>query len=97
MPATSAPYKRGHHQSKGRGQGSSVSCAYCGRTVLRMKCLTTSRGFRITDPLLRRELDKGQVSSTEHKMYVCPACARHRKMSIKKDSRPNFKDTTRKF
>ncbi|MCK5300111.1 MAG: hypothetical protein KAJ54_03080 [Candidatus Aenigmarchaeota archaeon] len=91
MPATSAPYKRGHHQTKGRGQGSSVTCEYCGRTVLRMKCFPVTRGFRITDPQLRRELDRDQVSGQFHKMYVCPACARHRRMSVKKDSRPNFK------
>jgi hypothetical protein len=61
-----------------------------------MKAITANRGFRITDPLLRRDLDKNQVSGQSHKIYICPACARHRRMSVKKDSRPNFKQK-RKF
>ncbi|MCK4555002.1 MAG: hypothetical protein KAT83_00190 [Candidatus Aenigmarchaeota archaeon] len=71
-------YKRGHKQTGGRGHQSTVSCGFCGTIVPRYKTFTTQRGFRITDPLLRKEVDRQDVSTTVEKVYACPACARHR-------------------
>jgi len=73
-----APYKRGYHHTGHRGSESRVTCGFCGRLVPRFKTFVQFRGFRITDPGLRRELDRRQISTMGQKMYVCPSCARHR-------------------
>ncbi|OYT56320.1 MAG: hypothetical protein B6U68_03565 [Candidatus Aenigmarchaeota archaeon ex4484_14] len=73
-----APYKRRYHHTKGRGSESYVTCAFCGKRVPRYKCFTTFRGFKITDPGIRRQVDRRNLSLMSRKMYVCPSCARHR-------------------
>lgn len=85
MPEGKAPYKRGWQSSKSRGRQSSVSCGFCGRTVPRYKTFTTYRGFNITDPVLRKELENTQTSFSPEKVYACPACARHRSIVQKRD------------
>lgn len=71
-------YKRGHKQTGGRGHQPTVSCGFCGRIVPRHKTFVTYRGFRITDPLLRREIERQDISTGSEKVYACPSCARHR-------------------
>lgn len=86
MPIGKAAYKRGHHQTTGRGHQPTVFCGFCGRKVPRHKTFVTYRGFRITDPLLKRELSQQDISTTTEKVYACPACARHRKIVQKRNS-----------
>jgi len=74
----SAPYKRGYTHTKSKGHETSVTCSYCSRTVPRWKTFVQYRGFRITDPTLRKQIDPRFVSSVQSKMYVCPSCARYR-------------------
>ncbi|MCD6557431.1 MAG: hypothetical protein J7K31_00145 [Candidatus Aenigmarchaeota archaeon] len=73
-----APYKRTYHHTKGRGRESYVTCAYCGKKVPRYKCFTVFKGFKLTDPGIRKQIDRRQLSLASQKMYVCPSCARHR-------------------
>jgi len=73
-----APYKRGYHHTKSKGRESSVTCGFCGRKVPRWKAFTQFRGFRISDPVLRKQLDHRQMSMFQRKIYVCPGCARFR-------------------
>ena len=73
-----APYRRGYHHTKSKGHESTVNCDYCGKSVPRWKTFVTFKGFRITDPVLRKQIDPRMVSTFERKMYVCPACARFR-------------------
>ena len=73
-----APYKRGYHHTKSKGRESSVTCGFCGKKVPRWKAFTQFRGFRISDPVLRKQLDHRQVSMFQRKTYVCPSCARFR-------------------
>lgn len=74
----SAPYKRGYHHTKSKGHESNVICGFCGRSVPRWKTFSTYRGFRISDPVLRKQIDPRQMSMFERKIYACPSCARHR-------------------
>ena len=74
----SAPYKRGYTHTKSKGHESNVECGFCGRTVPRWKTFVTYKGFRITDPVLRQQIDRRAMSMFERKMYACPSCARHR-------------------
>ena len=76
IPERKAAYKRGWSSPAGRGHAPTVECGYCGRIVPRHKCFVVYRGFRITDPGLRREIDPRFAASNVHKMYVCPKCAR---------------------
>lgn len=80
-----APYKRGWTMTGGRGHMSVVECGFCGRSVPRYKTFVEHKGFRITDPVLRRMLDRRDVSTFEQKVYVCPSCARFRGIVAKKD------------
>ncbi len=73
-----APYKRGYHHTKGRGHESSIKCSFCGRSVPRWKTFITHRGFRVTDPVLKKQLDMRHVSTFSTKMHACPSCARFR-------------------
>lgn len=73
-----APYKRRYHHTGGKGRESVVKCSYCGKTVPRWKSIATFKGFRITDPTLRKTLDRRQMSLFQRKMYACPSCARFR-------------------
>ncbi|MBI5332035.1 MAG: hypothetical protein HZB65_00520 [Candidatus Aenigmarchaeota archaeon] len=72
------PYKRGYSHGKGRGQETKIPCDFCGKITPRWKTFPVMRGFRINDPLLKKDLDRRMISSFERKMYACPSCARHR-------------------
>ncbi len=83
-----APYKRGYKHTKSKGHESLVICGYCGRKVPRWKSFVSySGGFRITDPVLRKQIDRRQVSTFSRKTYACPSCARHRGIVRKGRSR----------
>ena len=84
MSGDRSAYKRGW-ESRGRGQQSTVFCGFCGRKVPRYKTFTVYRGFRITDPVLRKELEQQNMSLSSEKVYACPACARHRNIVQKRD------------
>ncbi|MBI2578180.1 MAG: hypothetical protein HYW26_00560 [Candidatus Aenigmarchaeota archaeon] len=73
-----APYKRGYHHTKSKGHESTVSCGYCSKSVPRWKTISVIKSFRITDPVLRKQIDRRFVSTFGRKMYVCPSCARFR-------------------
>ncbi len=74
----SAPYKRKYRHTGGKGKESTVVCAYCGKTIPRWKSFTATKGFRITDPILKKEISRKQMSMFQRKVYACPSCARHR-------------------
>lgn len=76
-----APYKRGYQHTKSKGKESKVTCGTCGRTVPRWKTFVSYKGFGIRDPVLRKQIDRRFVSTFQTKVYMCPACARHRKVS----------------
>ncbi|MDI6721104.1 MAG: hypothetical protein QMD85_01845 [Candidatus Aenigmarchaeota archaeon] len=73
-----APYTRGYHHTKSKGHESTVNCGYCGKIVPRWKTIPSQRGFSITDPVLRKQLDRRLISTYSNKIYVCPSCARFR-------------------
>ena len=75
-------YKRGWSHTKGRGRESMVTCGFCGRQVPKYKCIPVFKGFRINDPLVRKEIETH--SFMQNKVYACPACARHRRITKKK-------------
>ena len=77
-------YKRGWHHTKTRGRESIIHCSFCGRKVPRYKTFPVIKGFRITDPLIKREVSPKQVFLSSQKLYACPACARHRNIVKKK-------------
>lgn len=95
MPISKAPYKRGQSQTGSRGHRTSVFCSFCGRMVARQKTFVQYHGFRITDPVLRKEIGRFQVSAMSEKRYVCPACARHRGIVQRRDPRRNTMKTFR--
>ena len=72
-----APYKRKYSHT-GRGNESSVNCTYCGKKVPKWKSIPVFKGFRISDPVLKKQIDSRFVSTFNRKMCVCPSCARHR-------------------
>jgi len=73
-----APYRRTYQHTKSKGHEANVSCGYCGRQVPRWKTIPVYKSFRITDPVLRKQIDPRFVSGFERKLYVCPSCARYR-------------------
>jgi ribosomal protein S26 len=80
MPVSKG-YRRGWKHGTGRGKETLVTCAFCGKKVPKYKTFSVVRGFRITDPLVREELNSGDrrnLSLLSSKMYACPSCARHR-------------------
>ena len=80
-------YRRGWHHTKTRGKESMVTCGFCGRRVPRYKTFPVFKGFRITDPLIKKELgsrDRRGISMMSNKVHACPACARHRNIVRKK-------------
>ena len=78
-------YSRGWHHTKTRGKESLVTCSFCGRKVPRYKTFPVARAFRISDPMLKKELGYRRMPSLlQSKMYACPGCARHRKIVRKK-------------
>jgi ribosomal protein S26 len=80
-------YKRGWQHTKTRGRESMVICGFCGRKVPKYKTFPTFKGFRISDPLLKKEfgmMGRRGLSLSSSKVYACPACARHRNIVRKK-------------
>jgi len=77
-------YKRGWNHTKTRGKESVVTCGFCGRKVPRYKTFPVMKGFRITDPIIKKEIGRGNVFFSQQKIYACPACARHRNIVKKK-------------
>ena len=73
-----APYRRKYHHTGSKGRESTVTCGFCGRNVPRWKSFVSYRGFRITDPVIRKQIDMRHVSTFSRKIYVCPSCARFR-------------------
>jgi ribosomal protein S26 len=72
-------YRRGWQHTKKRGRESLITCSFCGRKVPKYKTFMVTKGFRITDPVLRKEFGaKKTLSLSWNKMHACPACARHR-------------------
>ena len=84
MSQSRKPYRRGWTHTKTRGRESMITCSFCGRKVPRYKTFPTVKGFRITDPVIRKELGPRNPFFTQQKMYACPACARHRNIVRKK-------------
>lgn len=80
MPISKAPYTRHYAHTKTRGKEGTVDCGYCGKKVPRYKAFIKYRGFRITDPVLLRQIKRSDIHVTSHKIYVCPKCARHYKV-----------------
>ncbi len=78
------PYKRGWHHTHMRGRETLVTCGFCGRLVPKYKTFSVFRGFSISDPSLRKELGRRNLSLSSTKMYACPSCARHRRIIKKK-------------
>jgi ribosomal protein S26 len=78
---TGAPYQRTHKHGKGRGTESTVTCSYCGKKVPKYKTFVRRRGFSISDPGLRKELTESGFLTSQTRLYVCPSCARHRRIS----------------
>ena len=74
----SAPYRRGYTHTKSKGHEHTVNCGYCGKIVPKWKCIPIFKGFRINDPVLRKQIDPRYASGFQRKMYVCPSCARYR-------------------
>jgi small subunit ribosomal protein S26e len=75
-----APYTRRYHHSKNTGKEGKVKCNYCGRLVPRWKTFSSFKGFRVSDPVIRQSIDRRYVSAYNKKIYVCPACARYRRI-----------------
>ncbi|MCD6215695.1 MAG: hypothetical protein J7J92_01315 [Candidatus Aenigmarchaeota archaeon] len=73
-----APYKRTYKHTRRRGSESTVVCTFCGKRVPRFKAFALERGFRISDPIIKRNVDMKHVSTFSQKVYACPSCARHR-------------------
>jgi small subunit ribosomal protein S26e len=76
-------YKRGWHHTVKRGRETMISCSFCGRQVPKYKTFVVFRGFKINDPLLRKEMGRRNMLSTT-KMYACPSCARFHRIVRKK-------------
>lgn len=81
MPISTAPYTRSYAHSRKRGKEGVVRCGFCGRIVPRWKAFVKFRpGFRINDPVLQKQVPRYRVHTFGQKMYVCPSCARFRKV-----------------
>lgn len=80
-------YRRGWHHTKSRGKESVITCSFCGRKVPKYKTFGVTRGFSITDPMLKKELGfrgRSGLNLLQNRTYACPACARHRRIVRKK-------------
>jgi ribosomal protein S26 len=78
-------YKRGWKHGKGRGKERTTNCSYCGKIVPKYKTFSVTRGFRITDPMLRNELGiQNNNFMCSSRMNACPGCARRRHIVRKK-------------
>ncbi len=78
MPISTAPYTRKYKHCKTRGRETTVSCEFCGREVPRYKTFVIIRGFRISDPLILKQVDRRMIHLMKRKIRVCPSCARFR-------------------
>lgn len=78
MPVSTAPYKREYAHTKRRGKEGLVKCRFCGRSVPRWKAFVKFKGFRISDPALRKQIPRYNIHMFHQKIYVCPSCARFR-------------------
>jgi small subunit ribosomal protein S26e len=76
LPVSTAPYKRTYKHTLRRGKEATVRCDKCGRLVPRWKTFITYRSFRITDPIILKQIDKRALHLMGEKMRVCPKCAR---------------------
>ena len=76
MPVSTAPYKRTYLHTKKRGKESTITCGFCGRKTPRWKAFTVTKGFRITDPTILKQVDKRMLHLMRGKIKVCPSCAR---------------------
>ncbi len=70
-----APYRRIYKHSSSRGSERYVECAYCHKKVPKYKAFVKYVGFRITDPVLKKQI---KSMGSYKKIYVCPSCARFR-------------------
>lgn len=78
MPVSTAPYKRTYKHTKRRGRERNVQCEFCKKRVPRYKAFIIIKKFGVSDPLIRKQIDKRFISVLKRKLYVCPACARFR-------------------
>jgi ribosomal protein S26 len=82
-----APYKRIYKHARSRGSELTVVCSFCGKKVPRYKALTKVRGFYVSDPSIKKELPDSSLLLPKKKIYICPSCARHRRISQPRKSR----------
>lgn len=87
MPVSKAPYRRGWNDTKSRGAMQTVICDGCGRVTPRYKTFAKYRGFRVNDPVVTKMLEPTAMHMFTRKEYLCPACARHRGISLPGKSR----------
>ncbi|MCK4428995.1 MAG: hypothetical protein KAU95_01365 [Candidatus Aenigmarchaeota archaeon] len=87
-----APYKRTHKHGKGRGDELSVVCSFCGKKVPKYKTFCVQKGFSISDSTLRKELPRNSLMLPIRRLYACPSCARHRKISQPGKSRKSTRN-----
>jgi len=80
LPISTAPYRRRYAHTSTRGSEGTVKCNFCGRQVPKWKAFVKFRGFRISDPVLRQQIPRYQIHTFSQKIYVCPSCARSRKI-----------------
>ena len=78
MPISTAPYKREYAHTKRRGREGMVKCRFCGKSCPRWKAFVKYKGFRISDPVLRKQIPRHNIHMFQQKIYVCPSCARFR-------------------
>jgi len=78
-----APYKRVYKHRAPRGKERNVICEYCKRLVPRFKAIPLYKRTIFSDPLLKDV----KVLGMKRKIYICPACARFRGLSVPGRSR----------
>jgi len=76
LPISRAPYKRSYKHTSQRGKELRVTCDHCGNKVPRWKTFTATRGFRINDPAILKQVDRRMIHLLNRKIRVCPKCAR---------------------
>jgi ribosomal protein S26 len=86
-----APYRRVHKHGKGRGTELTVTCSFCGKKVPKYKTFIKRRGFSISDPSLRKDLSEVGFLTSNSRLYVCPSCARRKRISEPGKSRKSNK------
>jgi len=76
-----SPYKRIYKHARSRGNELRVVCSFCGKKVPRYKALTKVKGIPLLDPTIKKELSDSNLLLPKKKLYICPSCARHRRIS----------------